>query len=246
MRLYRAKNYEDMSIKAASILAAQIVTDPNSVLGLATGSTPELMYRNLVEWYKKGYLDFSGVSTYNLDEYRGISGTNEQSYYAYMMKNLFSKVNIKEENTHIPDGFQEDTRKVCKEYEDAICQAGGIELQILGIGNNGHIGFNEPSDSFLEDCHCVNLAESTIQANKRFFEKEEDVPKQAYTMGVGTIMRAKKILLLASGKAKADAVEKLLNGPVTPQIPASILRLHPDVTIIADEEALVNVEEMKI
>ena len=187
-------------------------------------------------------MDFSQIRTMNLDEYRGISRDNSQSYYSFMKENLFRHVNIKEENTYIPDGEREDAEAVCRDYEALVQRAGGVELQLLGIGRNGHIGFNEPADSFEKECHCVTLAESTIEANKRFFEKVEDVPKQAYTMGIGTIMSAAKILLLASGADKAEAVRQTICGQITPQVPASILQLHPDVTIIADEEALSKVE----
>lgn len=237
MKFYRVKDYQEMSKKAASILSAQIISKPDSVLGLATGSTPEGTYEFLVKWYKEGILDFSQVQTMNLDEYRGIARDNDQSYYHFMKAHLFDHVNIEEENTHIPNGEAEDAKAVCREYEELIRSAGGVDLQLLGIGRNGHIGFNEPSDAFTEGCHCMTLAESTIEANKRFFEKAGDVPKQAYTMGIGTIMSAKKILLLVSGEDKAEALRQALEGPVTPKLPASILKFHPDVTIIADESA---------
>lgn len=238
MRLYRVKDYQELSKKAASLLAAQIVADPESVLGLATGSTPVGAYEYLRRWYEAGILDFSKIRTMNLDEYRGISGENEQSYYYFMEQNLFRHVNIRKSNTHIPDGMRADADIVCREYETLIRDIGGVDMQLLGIGRNGHIGFNEPSDVFVECCHCVTLTKSTIEANRRFFEREEDVPRQAYTMGIGTIMRAGKILLLASGKDKAEALQQALYGPITPRMPASVLRLHPDVTIIADEAAL--------
>ena len=242
MKIYKVKDYDEMSKKAAAILAAQVVMNPRSVLGLATGSTPVGTYEYLRKWYQQGILDFSQIRTMNLDEYRGISRDNSQSYYSFMKENLFRHVNIKEENTYIPDGEREDAEAVCRDYEALVQRAGGAELQLLGIGRNGHIGFNEPADSFEKECHCVTLAESTIEANKRFFEKVEDVPKQAYTMGIGTIMSAAKILLLGSGADKAEAVRQTICGQITPQVPASILQLHPDVTIIADEEALSKVE----
>lgn len=242
MKIYKVKDYDEMSKKAAAILAAQVVMNPRSVLGLATGSTPVGTYEYLRKWYQQGILDFSQIRTMNLDEYRGISWDNSQSYYSFMKENLFRHVNIKEENTYIPDGEREDAEAVCRDYEALVQRAGGVELQLLGIGRNGHIGFNEPADSFEKECRCVTLAESTIEANKRFFEKVEDVPKQAYTMGIGTIMSAAKILLLASGADKAEAVRQTICGQITPQVPASILQLHPDVTIIADEEALSKVE----
>lgn len=247
MKLYRVKDYQELSKKSASLLAAQIVAKPDAVLGLATGSTPVGTYEYLRKWHKDGILDFSGIRTMNLDEYRGISGENSQSYYYFMKENLFRHVNIREENTHIPDGEREDADAVCREYEALIRSTGGVDMQLLGIGRNGHIGFNEPADTFPAACHCVTLAKSTIEANQRFFEKEEDVPRQAYTMGIGTIMSAKKILLLASGEDKAEALYQMVCGPITPQMPASVLQLHQDVTIIADEAALseINLSEGK-
>lgn len=238
MKLYRVKDYDEMSKKAASILAAQMVADPESTLGLATGSTPVGAYRYLRKWYEEGILDFSGIKTMNLDEYRGIQRTDSQSYYYFMKENLFDHVNILAENTHIPDGEKADADEVCRGYEALVREAGGVDLQLLGIGRNGHIGFNEPADHFERECHCVDLAESTIEANKRFFEKAEDVPRQAYTMGIGTIMSAAKILLLVSGEDKAEALYETLCGAITPQVPATVLQLHPDVTVIADEAAL--------
>lgn len=238
MKIIQVKDYEEMSKKAAAVLAAKVVSDPECVLGLATGSTPEGAYRFLVEWYEKGLLDFSGITTMNLDEYKGISKENEQSYYYFMKKHLFSKVNIKENQTCIPDGEEEDGEKVCREYEELIQSVHGVDLQLLGIGRNGHIGFNEPCGEFMKRCHCVTLTESTIEANKRFFESEDQVPRQAYTMGIGTIMSADRILLLASGEEKAEALYQAVCGPITPNVPASILQLHDQVTIIADEAAM--------
>lgn len=232
-----------MSEKAAQILAAQVTLKPESFLGLATGSTPLGIYKRLVEWNQKGLLDFSWVKTANLDEYKGIGRDNEQSYYYYMNQNLFSKINIRPEYTMIPDGSRTDAKKVCEEYEHQIEANGRVDIQLLGIGRNGHIGFNEPADTFAVVCHCVDLAPSTIEANQRFFEKEEDVPRQAYTMGIGTIMKAKKILLAASGKDKSKALKELIEGEVTPKVPATILRFHPDVTVIADVDALSEVSE---
>ena len=235
-----------MSEKGAQILAAQVTLKPESFLGLATGSTPLGIYKRLADWNQKGLLDFGQVKTANLDEYKGIGRDNEQSYYYYMNENLFSKVNIQTVNTMIPDGSREDEEAVCAEYERQIEENGSVDIQLLGIGRNGHIGFNEPSDSFADGCHCVDLAPSTIEANQRFFEKEEDVPGQAYTMGIGTIMKAKKVLLIASGKDKAEALKALIEGKVTPKVPATILRFHPDVTVIADEDALSAVSEAGI
>jgi glucosamine-6-phosphate deaminase len=238
MKLYRAKDYYDMSRKAANIISAQIIMKPNCVLGLATGSTPVGTYKQLIEWYNKGDLDFSRVKTANLDEYKGLTRDNDQSYYHFMKQNLFKHVNIDETNTHIPDGTESDAEKEAARYEEILKNLGGIDLQILGIGHNGHIGFNEPSDIFPKDTHIVNLQESTIEANKRFFESADQVPRQAYTMGIGTIIRAKKILLMVSGEDKAEILHIALCGPVTPKVPASILQLHPDVIIVADEAAL--------
>lgn len=237
MRIIVTKNYDDMSRKAANIIAAQIITKPNCVLGLATGSTPIGTYKELIAAYNNGDLDFSQVSTVNLDEYRGLDHDNDQSYYYFMMNNLFKHVNIDVAKTHVPDGTIEDADQACSDYEAIVKSYGGVDLQLLGLGHNGHIGFNEPADEFPKDTHCVDLTESTIQANARFFEKIEDVPTQAYTMGIGTIMRAKKILLVASGKDKAEIVKKAFFGPVVPQVPASILQMHQDVTIVVDEAA---------
>ena len=235
MRFIVTKDYNDMSRKAANIISAQIITKPNCVLGLATGSTPVGTYKQLVEWYNKGDLDFSEVSTVNLDEYKGLDHDNDQSYYYFMMNNLFKHVNIDLSRTHVPDGTEPDSEKACADYEEIVRSYGGIDLQLLGLGHNGHIGFNEPSDNFAKVTHCVDLTESTIKANARFFEKIEDVPTQAYTMGIGTIFKAKRILLIASGKDKAEIVKKAFCGPIDPQVPASILQLHPDVTVVLDE-----------
>lgn len=237
MRIIITKNYEDMSQKAANIISAQIITKPNCVLGLATGSTPIGTYKVLVDRYNNGDLDFSTVSTVNLDEYRGLTHDNDQSYYYFMMNNLFKHVNIDLNRTHVPDGTIEDADKACADYEEIVKSYGGVDLQLLGLGHNGHIGFNEPASEFPKTTHCVDLTESTIQANARFFEKIEDVPTQAYTMGIGTIMAAKKVLLIASGKDKAEIVKKAFFGPVVPEVPASILQMHQDVTIVIDEDA---------
>ncbi len=242
MRIYKAKDYEDMSKKAANILSAQILMKPNCTLGLATGSTPIGMYNQLVDFYNKGDLDFSGVTSVNLDEYKGLDASNDQSYAYFMNHHLFDKVNINKENTYLPNGLAEDAEAECKRYTDLIYSLGGVDLQLLGIGHNGHIGFNEPGDVFNKDVHCVNLTERTIEANKRFFASVEEMPKQAYSMGIKTIMHAKKILLIASGEDKADAVAKAFFGEITPQVPGSILQLHNDVILIADEAALSKVD----
>ena len=243
MQIYRAKDYEDMSKKAANIIASQVVLKPDCVLGLATGSTPIGAYKNLVEKYEQGDLDFSQVTTVNLDEYKGLPRENDQSYYYFMHDNLFDHVNVKPENTHLPDGTKEDANEECARYEELIRSLGGQDLQLLGLGHNGHIGFNEPDTVFEKTTHCVDLQESTIEANKRFFASADDVPKQAYTMGIGTIMRAKKILVVVSGADKADIVAKAFFGDVTPEVPASILQLHNDVTIVADEAALSEIDK---
>ncbi len=238
MQIYRAKDYEDMSRKAANIIASQVVLKPDCVLGLATGSTPIGAYKDLVEKYEQGDLDFSQVTTVNLDEYKGLPRENDQSYYYFMHDNLFDHVNVKPENTHLPDGTKEDANEECARYEELIRSLGGQDLQLLGLGHNGHIGFNEPDTVFEKTTHCVDLQESTIEANKRFFASADDVPKQAYTMGIGTIMQAKKILVVVSGEDKADTVAKAFFGPVTPEVPASILQFHKDVILVADEAAL--------
>ena len=224
MRVYRAKDYKDMSRKVANIISAQIILKPNSVLGLATGSTPIGTYSQLVEWYKKGDLDFSEVTSVNLDEYKGLPGTNEQSYYYFMHQHLFDQVNIQERHTHLPNGMEPDSKKECERYEELIRSLGGVDLQLLGMGHNGHIGFNEPGQAF--------------EANKRFFASATDVPRQAYTMGIKTIMQAKKILVVVSGEDKAEIVKKAFFGPVIPGVPASILQMHNDVILVGDEAAL--------
>ena len=232
-----AKDYEEMSRKAANIISAQLIRKPDSVLGLATGSSPIGTYENLVSWYEKGDLDFSQVTSVNLDEYRGLTHDNDQSYYYFMQKNLFEKVNIKPENTYVPDGTIEDAKEACEKYDEIIKATGGVDLQLLGLGNNGHIGFNEPDEVFAKGTHCVDLAQSTIEANSRFFASIDDVPTQAYTMGIQTIMYAKRIVVVVSGTGKADIVEKAFFGDVTPLVPASVLQLHQDVTIVGDAEA---------
>lgn len=237
MRIVRAKDYQDMSRKAANLLAAQLILKPDSVLGLATGSTPEGLYQELVKRYQAGDLDFSEVRTVNLDEYQGLDKENDQSYAYFMNKHLFSHVNIKPHNTHLPNGMTADALAACAEYEAVVRGMGGVDVQLLGIGNNGHIGFNEPANDFAPVTHCVKLTDSTIQANSRFFASIDEVPRRAYTMGIGTIMRARAILLVASGKAKAQILRETVRGPVTPSVPASILQFHPNVTILCDEEA---------
>ena len=242
MKIYKAKDYKDMSRKAANIISAQVIMKPNCVLGLATGSTPIGTYDQLVEWYNKGDLDFSEVTTVNLDEYKGLPRANVQSYYYFMHQHLFDRVNIDPERTNVPNGMEPDAEKECGRYEELIRSLGGVDLQLLGLGHNGHIGFNEPGEAFEKETHCVDLTESTIEANKRFFASADDVPKQAYTMGIKTIMQAKKILIVVNGENKADIVERAFFGPVTPEVPASILQLHNDVTLVGDEAALAKIE----
>ena len=241
MKIYKAKDYKDMSRKAANIISAQVIMKPNCVLGLATGSTPIGTYDQLVEWYNKGDLDFSEVTTVNLDEYKGLPRTNDQSYYYFMHQHLFDRVNIDPERTNVPNGMEPDAEKECGRYEELIRSLGGVDLQLLGLGHNGHIGFNEPGEAFEKETHCVDLTESTIEANKRFFASADDVPKQAYTMGIKTIMQAKKILIVVNGENKADIVERAFFGPVTPEVPASIIQLHNDVTLVGDEAALAKI-----
>lgn len=238
MNICKAKDYKDMSRKAANIISAQVIMKPDCVLGLATGSSPIGTYAQLIEWYKKGDLDFSQVTSVNLDEYKDLGPDNDQSYRYFMNTNLFNHINIDKTRTFVPDGLEADSEKACKEYNETIERVGGIDLQLLGLGHNGHIGFNEPADSFARFTHCIDLTESTIEANKRFFESEADVPRQAYTMGIGNIMSAKKIVVVVSGKDKAKILKKVVYGPITPQVPASILQLHPDVVIVADEDAM--------
>ena len=241
MNIYHAKDYAELSLIAANLISAQIIQKPDSVLGLATGSSPVGTYRKLVERHEEEGLDFSQIRTVNLDEYKGLSRDNAQSYYYFMRTNLFDFVNIKE--SYLPDGTNPDNQKECQNYENLIRSMGGIDLQLLGIGHNGHIGFNEPDSVFASHTHCVDLQERTIKANKRFFDSVDEVPKQAYTMGIGTIMKAKKIILIASGEDKAEIIKKAFLGPVTPQIPASILQFHPNVTLVADDAALSLVTE---
>lgn len=238
MRILQAKDYKEMSEMAADIIGAQVLLKPDAVLGLATGSTPIGTYEELVKRYEAGRLDFSKIKTVNLDEYRGLTKDNTQSYYYFMHSHLFDHINIDKTNTNVPDGMEPDALKAGEDYENIINKFGGIDLQLLGLGNNGHIGFNEPCDEFIDKTHVVDLTQSTIEANKRFFESIDDVPKQAYTMGIGSIMRAKRVLMLVSGKGKAQIVKDAFFGSVTPKVPASVLQLHNDFILIGDAEAL--------
>ena len=238
MRIYVAESYENMSRKAANILSAQVILNPNSVLGLATGSTPIGMYKQLVSWYNKGDLDFSQVKSVNLDEYVGLSPDHDQSYRYFMQKNLFDHVNIDPANTNVPDGLAADPDEACRRYNQIIRDLGGIDIQVLGMGHNGHIGFNEPDDAFELETHVVDLQESTIEANARFFASKDEVPRRAITMGIKNIMQARQILVLVSGEGKADIVKAAFTGPVTPRVPASILQLHHNVALVGDKAAL--------
>ena len=232
MKVIICENYEEMSAKAADIFAAQLTLKPDSILGLATGSTPVGMYKNLIKMNEAGKIDFSAVKTFNLDEYYPIKRDNSQSYFTFMNENLFSHINIDMANTHVPNGETDDAEAECKEYEKKLAAAGGVDLQVLGIGQNGHIAFNEPDDALFSYTHVTDLTESTINANARFFDSADDVPTQAITMGMGAIMSAKKVILIANGKSKEEIVKKAFFGPITPKVPASILQLHPDVTVI--------------
>ena len=242
MRIIKVKDYKDMSRKAANILSAQLIMKPDCVLGLATGSSPIGTYQQLIDRYEKGDLDFSEVKSVNLDEYKGLSKDNDQSYYYFMVQNLFKHVNINLDNTNIPDGQAKDSDAECARYNQVIQSMGGVDLQLLGLGRNGHIGFNEPDEVFEKETHLVKLAQSTIEANSRLFDNPKDVPQYAYTMGIQNIIQAKKIVVIVSGEDKANAVKEAFYGPITSKVPASILQLHGDVTVICDEAALSKVD----
>lgn len=242
MRILTVESYDEMSRQAANIVASLVRLNPTAVLGLATGGTPVGMYKELVKKHQKGTLDFSGVTTFNLDEYYPIEPTNSQSYYYYMNENLFNHINIPEDRIHIPNGMSKEIEKECGIYEKMIVDAGGIDLQVLGIGPNGHIGFNEPDIKFEAGTHLVDLDQHTIEANSRFFNSIEEVPTKAISMGIRTIMQAKKIILLANGKSKAKVIKEMVLGDISPKVPASILQLHNDVTLIIDKDAA---EELK-
>ena len=236
MKFITVDTYEKLSRQAANIISARVILKPDSVLGLATGSSPLGTYKQLIEWYEKGDIDFSKVTSVNLDEYVGLDGTNDQSYRYFMNKNFFEHINIDINNTFVPNSCAVDLAGEGKRYDEHIAELGGIDLQLLGIGLDGHIGFNEPDKYFVKSTHVVDLHESTIKANSRFFANIDEVPKRAITMGMVSIMQAKKILLIASGKEKRDILEKAFYGPITPKIPASILQLHPDITVIYSEK----------
>ena len=238
MKIYSAQDYQSMSRKAANILSAHVILKPDSVLGLATGSTPIGMYKQLIEWYNKGDIDFSQVHTVNLDEYLGLAPTHDQSYRYFMQANLFDHVNVPPENTNVPNGLAPDPEAECARYNQVIADLGGIDVQVLGMGHNGHIGFNEPEEAFELETHVVDLTDNTIDANARFFASRDEVPRQAVTMGIKSIMQARHILVVVSGKDKAEIVKRAFFGPVTPKVPASILQMHPHVSLVADEAAL--------
>ena len=238
MEIIKARDYEHMSRQAANILSAQVILHPTSVLGLATGSSPIGTYKQLIKWYEKGDVDFSRVRTVNLDEYVGLAAGHEQSYAHFMRVNFFDHINVDLKNTNIPNGLNEDEEEECARYNGVIRKLGGVDLQLLGIGHDGHIGFNEPADTFTKGTHKVSLTDVTIQANKRFFASEADVPRYAYTMGILDIMQAERVVMVASGEDKAEIVKTAFFGPVTPRVPASILQLHKNFTLVADEAAL--------
>lgn len=238
MEIIKARDYEHMSRQAANILSAQVILHPDSVLGLATGSSPIGTYKQLIKWYEKGDLDFRRVRTVNLDEYVGLAADHEQSYAHFMRVNFFDHINVDLKNTNIPDGTNLDEEEECARYNAVIRKLGGVDLQLLGIGHDGHIGFNEPADTFTKGTHKVSLTDVTIQANKRFFASEADVPRYAYTMGILDIMQAERVVMVASGEDKAGIVKEAFFGPVTPRVPASILQLHKNFTLVADEAAL--------
>lgn len=236
MRIIVCDNYDLLSKKAAQIVGSQMILNPKSILGLATGSTPIGMYKNLIKMYEEGLIDFSKTTTFNLDEYYQLPINNDQSYHYFMDENLFNHININRENIHIPNGMADDIDAECVLY-DKMIDDNGIDIQVLGIGNNAHIGFNEPTINFNKGTHMVTLDESTREANARFFNSIDEVPTKAITMGTGSIFKSKKILLLASGANKAEAIYNTVHGKVTPEVPSSILQFHKDVIIILDKEA---------
>ena len=238
MRIIKVKNYDEVSVKTANLILGQVNLKPDAVLGLATGGSPVGAYKKIVEAYNNGEVDFPGLRRsiwMNTEESKETTNRATGVLYA---ENLFKHVNVREDHIFIPNGENLNSEEVCREYDKIIETAGGIDMQLLGIGLDGHIGFNEPADHFEKNTHCVELTESTIEANKRFFESKDEVPRQAYTMGILPIVQAKKVIMIANGKNKADIIKKAFTGPVTPEVPASILQMHPDFTLIADEDAL--------
>lgn len=237
MRIILADNYEEMSKKAAAIVTSQVILKPDCVLGLATGDTPLGMYKELIKLYENKEVDFSDVTVFNLDEYCVLSRENVHSYYYYMNHNFFKYINVKKKNAFIPNGTAKDFEEECRNYELQIKKKGGIDLQVLGIGANGHIGFNEPDVNFEAETHLVKLDKMTIEYNSRFFNSKEDVPTTAISMGIKTIMQSRMLLLLANGETKAEAIYKTINGKICPEVPASIIQLHPNATVIIEKEA---------
>lgn len=238
MKIIAAKNYDEMSAIAARYFAAQVLLKPTSVFGFATGSTPIGLYKELIRKNAEGKISFKKAHTVNLDEYYGMPREHEQSYYSFMHANLFDHIDIDPANTRLPNGMAEDAQAECAAYDAHIASLGGVDMQLLGIGHDGHIGFNEPADHFSLGTNCVTLTPMTIEANKRFFASADEVPRQALTMGMREIMQAKKIILVINGRDKAQILYDAVFGPITPMVPASILQLHPDVVLVADEEAL--------
>ena len=237
MQIVISKTYEELSKKAAQVIADVLNAKPNAVLGLATGSSPIGLYKELIRMHKEEGLDFSQVTTFNLDEYVGLPANHEQSYHYFMHENLFKHINIPRENIHIPSGTTKNYKAFCQWYEDRIKECGGIDVQVLGIGSDGHIAFNEPTSSLASRTRLKTLARQTIEDNARFFDRIEDVPIYAITMGVGTILEARKLVLVANGENKADAVARMIEGPVTSMITGSALQLHPDAHVFIDEAA---------
>ena len=243
MRIYQEADYDAMSRRTAAMIAAEIIRKPDCVLGLATGSTPVGAYRKLAAWNREGLLSFQAVTSVNLDEYKGLGPDHDQSYRYFMDHSLFHHVDIRRGNTHVPNGLAADPEAECRQYDALVESLGGTDLQLLGLGHNGHIGFNEPGEIFVRETHVVDLTERTIEANARFFASREEVPRQAITMGIGCIMAAKRVLVAVSGADKADAVRRAFAGPITPAVPASILQLHPDVVLVGDGAALSGLRE---
>ena len=237
MKLIVVNNYEELSKVAAKEFSKIIKEKENAVLGLATGGTPVGMYKELIKMYEKKELNFSKITTVNLDEYIGLNPEHNQSYRYFMNNNLFNHINIDKSNTFVPNGLAEDLEAQCKEYDQKIAELGGIDIQLLGVGNNGHIAFNEPNSELSSGTHIISLTDNTIEANARFFDNIYDVPRKAITMGVGGIMKAKKIILIASGESKAEAIKGIFSGKITTANPATMLQMHRDVTVIVDEAA---------
>ena len=238
MRIYQEADYAAMSRRAANLISAEVIRKPDCVLGLATGSTPVGTYRQLATWNQRGDFSFKEVKSVNLDEYKGLAPTHDQSYRYFMQSNFFDHIDIDPANTHVPNGLAEDAAAECARYDELVRSLGYADLQLLGVGRNGHIGFNEPCECFVKETHVVNLTESTIEANARFFASADEVPRQALTMGVGCIMAARRVLRSASGADKADALYNAFCGPIDPHCPASILQLHNDVVLVGDKAAL--------